>query len=130
MKRVRAISLLVLLCPVMIVHAQTKDILISGKVVSNEGYYPLEGVNVVVKGTRTITGTMVDGSYTLPVKPNDSVLVFSLEGYELQEVKIEPDRKEYNIILKNTNGVAVIVVPRINRSQTATSIRHFIPASL
>ncbi|ULQ55922.1 carboxypeptidase-like regulatory domain-containing protein [Flavihumibacter rivuli] len=83
-----------------IVDMKNDALVIQGKVISFNESFPLEGVLVQVKGTSTITGTQADGTYSLEIRPIDTMLVFSLSGYERQEVRVMPDKREYDIALK------------------------------
>lgn len=87
--------------------AQSPKRLVSGIVKSFEESFPLEGVAVTIKGTNTASGTQADGAYYINVTEKDSVLVFSLPGYQPQEVKITSDN-EYNVVLKAANGITNI----------------------
>jgi hypothetical protein len=78
---------------------QSDTVLISGKVSNFEESFPLEGVSVLVKGTKNSTGTQADGTFSLSVSTDNKVLVISLAGYETQEVKITTETY-YDIILK------------------------------
>lgn len=60
---------------------------VTGKVTSGEDNSPLPGVGVLVKGTMTGTATSVDGTYSLNV-PDNATLVFSFIGYVNQEVAV------------------------------------------
>ncbi|MEN8185940.1 MAG: TonB-dependent receptor [Bacteroidota bacterium] len=57
----------------------------SGKVVDAEKH-PLPGVNVVVKGTDKGTTTDFDGLFSIEVADENSVLKFSMVGFETQEI--------------------------------------------
>lgn len=83
--------------------AQTKSFTISGSVTSFEESLALEGVSIVVKGTKNFSGTQADGSFSIDVTPEDNVLIFELQDYETQEVKIE-GKKQYDIVLKRSNN--------------------------
>lgn len=72
---------------------------ISGIITSQEDAAPLEGVTVIVKGSNRASGTQADGVYYINVSPGDSVLVFSYNDFQTQEVKLG-SANEYNIILK------------------------------
>ncbi len=82
-----------------IINAQNNDRTLTGIVTSSEDAAPLEGVSVFIKGTNASSGTQADGIYYIKVKPSDSVVVFQLDGYEKQEVKISGNA-EINIGLK------------------------------
>ncbi|ULQ52038.1 carboxypeptidase-like regulatory domain-containing protein [Flavihumibacter fluvii] len=89
-----------LLCIVAIIAFCLPAKVVQGKVVSFSESFPLEGVTVQVKGTKNITGTQPDGIFALEVQPVDSILVFSLPGYQTEEVKLIPGKPDYDIVLK------------------------------
>lgn len=60
---------------------------VSGKVADDSGE-PLPGVNVLEKGTTNGTTTDVEGKFTLNVRDEKSVLVFSFIGYTTQEIVV------------------------------------------
>lgn len=72
---------------------------ISGVVTSRDESRALEGVAVSVKGTTKTSGTQADGIYYIRVETTDSVLVFTLPGYETGELKLAGGN-EYNIALR------------------------------
>lgn len=59
---------------------------VSGRVTDPKGE-PLPGVTVLVKGTTLGTSTGVDGSFSLSV-PENSTLVFSSVGFKTRELAI------------------------------------------
>ncbi|HEY3402627.1 MAG TPA: SusC/RagA family TonB-linked outer membrane protein [Ohtaekwangia sp.] len=78
--------------------------------VTDEAGATFPGVNVIVKGTSTGTVTAADGTYSLDVPQDASVLVFSFVGYALQEVAIE-GRTTVNISLTpDVTSLSEIVV--------------------
>lgn len=79
------VVLLLVLCTVFHVHAQTRTI--SGVVRSADDNSGLPGANVVVKGTTGGTVTGADGTYQINVSSND-VLVFSFVGYATVEMPV------------------------------------------
>jgi len=64
-----------------------QDNIISGKVTDDKGE-PLAAVTIQVKGTQKTTLSNSDGSFSLSVPANASVLVFSFAGMEPQEINI------------------------------------------
>ena len=60
---------------------------ISGKVTSSGDGADLPGVNVVIKGTAQGTTTDAEGTYSLEV-PSNATLVFSFIGYTTQEIVV------------------------------------------
>ncbi len=101
MKRLWIIALLtILVSGLSSLTPRLREALINGKVISFEESLPLEGVSIMVKGTKNGTGTQPDGTYTLAVKEGDAVLVVSLEEYETQELKIRRDQQVYDVVMK------------------------------
>src|SRR4028119_26628 len=76
--------LLCFLVSVVSLQAQTRTI--SGKVRSPTKE-PLQGVNVLVKGTNTGTITNSDGDYTIKVPARNGTLIFSYVGFKTEEVE-------------------------------------------
>src|SRR5690349_20509799 len=79
--------------------AQQKTV--TGKVTASTGEGSLPGVSVSVKGTTQGTTTGADGSYSLPVADN-ATLVFSYIGYTPEEV-----------VVGNRTVLDVVLVPDI-----------------
>lgn len=73
---------------------------VNGKVVSSEDQQPLPGVNILVKGTTNGTITDADGNFSIPVRPEDDVLVFSFVGLITQEIPVS-GRTTFNIVLES-----------------------------
>lgn len=65
-----------------------QDMIVRGKVTSMEDNQPLPGVNVIIKGTTTGTTTDIDGNYSLQVRDQNAVLIFSYIGYTTEEVNV------------------------------------------
>lgn len=66
--------------------ASEADILVSGTITDDLGE-PLPGVNILVKGTTHGTVTSIDGTYSLNV-PEDATLVISFIGFLTEEVPV------------------------------------------
>ena len=64
-----------------------QEVQITGKVTNADDGSVLPGVSVVVKGTTTGTTTNVDGTYSISVPPN-ATLVYSFVGMQSQEVAV------------------------------------------
>src|SRR5688572_20978137 len=60
---------------------------ITGTVTDDKGI-PIPNASVVLKGTNSGTVTKADGSYTITVPSDASILVFSAVGMSLHEVNI------------------------------------------
>ena len=74
-----------MLVPFQMVLAQTKTI--TGVVTSGDDGQPLPGVSVLIKGTTDGTSTQVDGSYSLAV-PANATLVYTFVGMGTQEIVV------------------------------------------
>jgi TonB-linked SusC/RagA family outer membrane protein len=70
-------------------QAKAQERTVTGKVTSAEDSAPLPGVNVVIKGTTNGTVTDADGSYSIQVPSNQSILQFSFIGLTTQEVTVD-----------------------------------------
>ncbi|MEP7269218.1 MAG: SusC/RagA family TonB-linked outer membrane protein [Saprospiraceae bacterium] len=81
---------------------------ITGKVTDNTGE-ALIGANVAAKGTTVGTVTDIDGSYTINVPDNVTVLVFTYTGFTTQEV-LFGDRTQLDIIMQQGVAIEEIVV--------------------
>ena len=85
--------LAVLLCTVSLligggrVYAQSGSITVSGKVY-DQNDQPIVGAGVMIKGTNTGAITDLDGSFTLTVPDETTVLVVSSLGYLSQETEV------------------------------------------
>ena len=64
-----------------------QNITITGKV-TDEANKPLEGVTVAVKGTKSVTLSKSDGTFSITTPSANSVLVFSSVGFREQEVPL------------------------------------------
>ena len=95
--------------------AQTKLRNVSGVVKSAEELTPLEGVTVTIKGTKKISGTQPDGAFYIDVENQDTVFVFSLDGFEPKEIRIT-QANDYPVILTKT-APSLIVANQYNRTK-------------
>jgi len=72
--------------------------IITGVVTDAESGDPLIGANILVKETSRGTTTDIDGSYSLEVREEDRILVFSYTGYNSQEIELGASN-EINVAL-------------------------------
>jgi TonB-linked SusC/RagA family outer membrane protein len=75
--------------------------IVTGTVVSSKGT-PLQGVTILVKGTKKGTSTDESGHFSIDA-PENGTLVVSFVGYTTQEVPIN-NRTNINIVLVNANS--------------------------
>lgn len=95
--------------PIAVVNENIpKDIVIKGQVKDTDGN-PLSGTSVNVKGTKTGTLTDDNGNYSLEVKEESKVLVFSFVGMETQEIEIR-GRQTINVTMRHSVSVSEGVV--------------------
>lgn len=108
--------------------AYAQDITVTGKVTA--GGEEIPGVAVFVKGQTRGTITGIDGSYSIQVKGNES-LVFSFIGYESVTEQVNK-RKVINVELQETSQMVdevIITVPYgTAKKSTFTGSASFIPA--
>ncbi|MBK6390473.1 MAG: carboxypeptidase-like regulatory domain-containing protein [Saprospiraceae bacterium] len=79
---------------------------------------PLIGANVYLKGTTTGTTTDIDGTYTIDVPSESSILVISYIGYNDQEITVG-NQQQIDITLSEgiTLAETVVTALGISRSQ-------------
>ncbi|NOT52724.1 MAG: DUF3520 domain-containing protein [Chitinophagaceae bacterium] len=93
--------ILLFVMPVMLIilaFRPVKSFTVSGTITDEKGY-PLPGVTVVVKGTRTGVAADHNGSYKIVVPGGNSILVFSGAGLETKEENVN-SRTTINVTLK------------------------------
>lgn len=78
-------SVLTLFCLLVVQLASAQNITVKGTV--TEGNLPLPGAGVTVKGTTTATVTIADGTYSISV-PANGTLVFSSIGFGTKEISV------------------------------------------
>ena len=83
---------------------------VTGTVRDNEGN-PLDGVSIVEKGTTNGTISNSDGKFTISVKDNTAMLVFSYTGYLSTEAAISTSGTDMQVVLtKATNNLDEVVI--------------------
>lgn len=92
------------------------QIIVKGKVLSATDRSPLEGVNIVLKGTKSGTTTNESGEYAIEVRQNffstyaSDTLVFSYTGFQAQSVSVN-GRLVLDILLQpEVSPLAEIIV--------------------
>src|SRR5215471_16778035 len=77
--------LIIFLLLVSVIAFSQNNFTVNGKI-TDEGNKPLEGVTVQVRGTKTVTLTKKDGTFSIAVPSATSVLVVSSVGFREQEI--------------------------------------------
>jgi TonB-dependent SusC/RagA subfamily outer membrane receptor len=100
-----ALSLVILVLPPAL-YAQQRTI--TGTVLADDNKTPLSGVTIRVKGTRRITQTDANGSFSIQVNPGET-LELSHVGYQPQDIK-PGNGNTISVNLKTTDGTLGEVV--------------------
>lgn len=94
---------------------------VKGKVTDESGQ-PVPGVNVIEKGTTNGTTTDIDGVFSMNVRDENAVIVFSFIGYTTQEIRVG-DRTNFDISIigdVRTLGEVVVVGYGEQKKETLT----------
>lgn len=104
------ISLLFVLAVATILMSADQPRVITGKVTDSAGS-PIAGVSVQVKNTNRGAVTDYNGEYSLTVKPEDKILIFSFIGFKSLEVKItQKNRLDVSLEAEKLKLEEVVVV--------------------
>jgi TonB-dependent SusC/RagA subfamily outer membrane receptor len=96
---------------------------ITGTITSSDGGAPLEGVSVVVKGTKVGTSTNAAGKFAIDVQPGQT-LVFSYIGFATIEIPVN-NRTTVDVILQKIIKEAdVVVVTALGITKKAKSLAY------
>jgi len=111
--------LLLLLCLLSITFLSFGQRNIKGIVTDNSGE-PLIGANIVAKGTELGTITDIDGSYSINIPGNVSILTFTYTGFTPRDIPIE-NLTEINVTMEEGVSIQEVVVTAlgIQRSKRA-----------
>mgnify|MGYP001113571801 CR=1 FL=1 len=122
MKKKVLLSFMCLCITATLAFAQSRTV--TGKVVDKDGQ-PIPGATVIVKGTTNGTSTKGDGTYSLSV-PNNATLIFTFIGMTNQEV-IVGTQSQINVTMKEENAlldeiVVTGLVSNVKRSNLANAV--------
>ncbi|PIF61126.1 TonB-dependent receptor [Flavobacterium sp. 11] len=92
------LAVIVMLMATINVSAQNTQI-VTGIVTSAKDKMPAPGVNILIKGTNTVTTSDLDGQYSIKAAPSD-ILVFSYISYASQEIAVGT-KTQINVALKD-----------------------------
>jgi hypothetical protein len=109
LKFLRTITLSILLTMLASAMLFAQDRKVTGKVVDQTDGRGIPGVNVSLKGVPSNVSTNSDGLFTIQVRSNTDVLVFSYIGYIRQQitagtqtnitVRLAPDNKDLDEVV-------------------------------
>ena len=99
----------ILFCLMLSTLAAFAQSTVKGQVVGEDGL-PIEGLTVMIEGTRKGVTTDKEGKYSISCK-NDEALVFSMLGMQEQVIRVD-NRKTINVVMKQeqTSLDEVVVV--------------------
>lgn len=94
---------------------------VNGTVTSDAGE-PLIGVNILVKGTSKGTVTDFDGTYSIDLADDETVLVFSYTGYQRQEVTVGTQTRVDVVLLPDNTLLDEVVVVGFGSQKKSTLV--------
>ncbi len=77
---------------------QTNEYKVTGKIINQNGD-PISGASILIKGKQIGTISDSEGNYEIRLDEENETLIFTMVGFEKQEIKVE-DKTEINIKLK------------------------------
>ncbi|MNX15690.1 TonB-dependent Receptor Plug Domain protein [compost metagenome] len=83
---------------------------ITGKVTDSEEGVPLFGVSVRVKGSQTGTVSNAEGNFSINIKANEKILVFSYVGYVTKEVTLTALNKYDLTLVRDSKQLDEVVI--------------------
>lgn len=84
--------------------------LITGKVISSDDGMGVPGANVILKGTAKSVITDMDGTFSIEVDSDESVLVFSFVGYNTQEIRVGSETIVNVKLIPTDNSLKEVVI--------------------
>ena len=108
MQKPRLLLLLLAIIWSLAAQAQTRQV--AGRVLSAADGSPLPGATVVIKGTTQGSSTNSDGTFSLDVSQQNSVLVVSFVGYISQELNITGTEPLTVRLAESTMSLSDVVV--------------------
>jgi TonB-linked SusC/RagA family outer membrane protein len=76
---------------------------ITGKITSKVSNEPVIGATVLVRGTRNMTNSGNDGSFTLYAQTGETIIISNV-GYVPREIKLGPSASDFNLQLSQDYG--------------------------
>lgn len=98
----------------------TDSVSIRGQVLGEDDDLPVPGAHIMLKGTIHGTQTDFDGYFDLEVNKDDikksAIIIVSFIGFEVQEIKINPNTDFLKVILKEDDALMgeVIIIKKQN----------------
>jgi Ca-activated chloride channel homolog len=118
------LSWLMLSFPLFAFHP-AQEILITGKIIDATNATPIPGATIVIKGTKNGTSSAADGSFSISVPNEKTILIVSAVGYTQQHLKVIIDKKPLIVKMKASvqelNEVVVTGLATTERDDIASS---------
>ena len=112
---------LVLSCISLLAFAQQRTV--TGTVMDDQGS-PLANVSYVLKGTSAGGVTTEDGSFSIAIKNNSSIIVFSSVGYTSQEVTVGTQTTLNVVLKKGDSQMEGVVVTALGIKRNKASLGY------
>lgn len=104
--------------------AKQQGISVNGKVVSTADGRPFPGVSIKVKDTGKTTTTSINGTFSIEVPNEASVLIFSFVGYMEQEIIVGNQRTLSISLQEKTEGLQEVVVTALGIKRASRSLGY------
>ena len=97
---------------------------ITGKITSKQDGFGIPGANITLKGTNKGTSSNENGTYSIEVVGNNSVLIVSFVGFETQEIRVG-NRKIVDVTLEpSTSMLNEVVVTALGIKRSEKSLGY------
>lgn len=103
MNKLILLIVLVTLCPIFELSAQTSN-QISGRVVTANDGKPLPGATISINNTNTAVQSAKDGTFTILAKTASGILTITYTGYQTKEVGFNINTKTIEIKMQEANN--------------------------
>jgi TonB-dependent starch-binding outer membrane protein SusC len=135
MKKLYAISRIVLVVLITAGFSRAQDYEVKGKITDARTVDPMAGVSVIVKGTSVGTVTDSNGEYSIRVNSSPATLQVSFIGYVTKEVQVSNSSPTADIVMDEdiTNLEEVVITglaTSVKRSNLANSVASVSAAEL
>ncbi len=85
---------------------------------------PLPGVNVIIKGTDNGASSNFDGKFSIDVKSDNTVLLFSYMGYTTQEISVNGRRSINVMLVQNAESLDEVVVTALGIKKATKALGY------
>ncbi|MBS1932611.1 MAG: von Willebrand factor type A domain-containing protein [Bacteroidetes bacterium] len=106
-----------------------QDILISGKIIDAANGTPVAGATITIKGTKKSTISLADGSFSIKVPNEKTVLEVSAVGYEKNQLKVKITNAPLVVRLRaSVNKLEEVVVTGYGIARKDDMVEYSAPA--